>query len=68
MWYYFFLFKLIRVVHTALTKKICEANTFDVFSRKVSFPFKGTESTSVKIATEMKKYSRLKEMSNFNFV
>ena len=65
---FFFLFKLIRVVHTALTKKICEANTFDVFSRKVSFPFKGTESTSVKIATEMKKYSRLKEMSNFNFV
>ena len=27
---------------------------------------KGAEAACVKIATEMKKYSRLKEMSNFN--
>ena len=28
--------------------------------------FKGAEATCVKFATEMKKYSTLKEMSNFN--
>ena len=28
--------------------------------------FKGAEATCVKIATEMKKCSKLKEMSNFN--
>ena len=30
--------------------------------------FKGAEATCVKITTEMKKCSRLKEMSNFNVI
>ena len=32
----------------------------------IEFPSKGAEATCVKIATKMKKSSRLKEMSNFN--
>ena len=34
--------------------------------RKTHYSFKGTEATCAKIATGMKKYSRLKEMSSFN--
>ena len=44
-----------------LNKKV---QTFDINKLKVII--KGAEATCVKIATEMKKRSRLKEMSDFN--
>ena len=48
--------------------KFFKFSFFRVKPINLVFLLKGAEATCVKIATEMKKFSRLKEMSNFNIL